>query len=59
MHANIGSPADRKDCDEILEINGKSLGQGNTKHAEIVQHIHEVSSRRKEGRNCPSEEILI
>lgn len=38
-----GSPADRDDCDEILQINGKSFTD-NVSHAEIVQHIHEVSS---------------
>lgn len=39
-----GSPADKSDCDEILEINGKAVGQSKLGHDEIVRHIQEVSS---------------
>lgn len=37
-----GSAADGKDCDEILEINGKSPGVMGT-HEQIVGHINQVS----------------
>lgn len=37
---NSGSPADRPDCDEVLEINGRSLE--NATHQHIIQYIHQV-----------------
>ncbi|KAJ6222221.1 hypothetical protein RDWZM_000766 [Blomia tropicalis] len=39
-----GSPADRNDCDEILEINGNSLS--NLAHQEIIDYIHECIKTR-------------
>lgn len=36
-----GSAAERKDCDEILEINGESLETAT--HQEIIQYINQVS----------------
>ncbi|KAG9509737.1 MAGUK p55 subfamily member 5, partial [Fragariocoptes setiger] len=33
------SPADRDDCDEIIEINGKALNE--CRHTDITQHIHQ------------------
>lgn len=41
----VGSPADRADlevADEIIEVNGNSLE--NFSHAEIISHIHKVST---------------
>ena len=35
-----GSPAERNDCDEILEINGNPLED--LAHQEIIDYIHEV-----------------
>ncbi|UXI21562.1 unnamed protein [Sarcoptes scabiei] len=35
----FGSPADRKDCDEILEVNGNNLD--NMTHQEIINYIHQ------------------
>ena len=35
-----GSPADRPDCDEVLEINGRNLE--NASHQHIIQYIHQV-----------------
>ena len=43
-----GSPADKAElevADEILEINGKTLQ--NCSHAEVINHIHNVSFRNK------------
>ncbi|XP_054157863.1 protein PALS1-like isoform X2 [Oppia nitens] len=39
-----GSAADRSDCDEILEINGKSLDDST--HQQIIQHIHQCIRSR-------------
>ena len=39
---SLGSPADRNDCDEILEINGHSLER--LSHQEIIDYILEVSN---------------
>lgn len=38
----LGSPADRTDCDEILEVNGKTLED--LEHAQIIEYIHQVMS---------------
>ncbi|RWS30616.1 membrane-associated guanylate kinase: WW and PDZ domain-containing protein 1-like protein [Leptotrombidium deliense] len=39
----FGSAAERNDCDEILEINGKNLE--NATHQQIIQHVHQVCSQ--------------
>lgn len=41
--SSTGSPADRSDCDEVLEINGRSLDDAN--HQDIIQYIHQVNMR--------------
>ncbi|XP_074601259.1 MAGUK p55 family member stardust [Brevipalpus obovatus] len=40
----LGSAAEKSDCDEILEINGKSLEDAS--HQDIVQHIHQCIRSR-------------
>ena len=39
-----GSPADRPDCDEVLEINGRNLEDASHQH--IIHYIHQVSHFR-------------
>ncbi|CAG2168180.1 unnamed protein product [Oppiella nova] len=45
LFPSIGSPAERSDCDEILEINGKSLEDST--HQQIIHHIHQALSLYK------------
>ncbi|XP_075585433.1 MAGUK p55 family member stardust isoform X2 [Dermatophagoides farinae] len=40
----FGSPAERKDCDEILEVNGNNLD--NMSHKQIIDYIHQCIKSR-------------
>lgn len=54
----LGSPADKAElevADEILEINGKPLN--NSSHAEVINHIHNVSN--KSNKILPTSKIFI
>ncbi|OTF72097.1 hypothetical protein BLA29_014198 [Euroglyphus maynei] len=39
LFGGCSSPADRKDCDEILEVNGNNLDH--LSHKEIIDYIHQ------------------
>ena len=47
-----GSPADRPNCDEVLEINGRTLNDAN--HQDIIQYIHQVTKVKLTSYPSPS-----